>query len=132
MGHRLSLVVGVALAVVLAPSAAHLAAAQAQTTGSIVGQVTDESGAVLPGVTVTATSPALLVPEIVVTTDAQGDYRLAPLPIGTYQVQYTLPGFQTLRRDNLRLTAGFIARVDVALKVGATPVFPWMRSNKSP
>ena len=44
---------------------------------------------------------------------------LAPLPIGTYQVQYTLPGFQTIRRDNLRLTAGFIARVDVALKVGA-------------
>ena len=94
-------------------------AGQAQTTGSIVGRVTDESGAVLPGVTVTATSPALLVPEVVVSTDAQGDYRLAPLPIGTYRVEYTLQGFQTLRSDNLRLTAGFVARLDAALKVGA-------------
>jgi hypothetical protein len=119
MCHRLNLALGVALTIVLLPCVARSASAQAQTTGSIVGRVTDESGAVLPGVTVTATSPALLVPEIAVTTDAQGDYRIAPLPIGTYQVQYTLGGFQTLRRDNLRLTAGFIARLDVALKLGA-------------
>ena len=97
----------------------HATAGQAQTVGSIVGRVTDESGAVLPGVTVTATSPALQVPQVAVVTDAQGDYRLTPLPIGTYEVAYTLTGFQTVRRDSLRLTAGFVARVDVALKVGA-------------
>ena len=94
-------------------------AGQAQTAGSIVGRATDESGGVLPGVTVTATSPALQLPQVVDVTDAQGDYRLTPLPIGTYEVAYTLTGFQTVRRDTLRLTAGFVARVDVALKVGA-------------
>src|SRR5262245_2554760 len=116
MCHRLSIVVMLVTSLFVCTNDA---AGQAQTTGSIVGRVTDESGAVVPGVSVTATSPALLVPEVIVTTDAQGDYRLSPLPIGTYQVQYTVQGFQTLRRDNLRLTAGFIARVDVALKLGA-------------
>jgi len=94
-------------------------AGQAQTTGSIVGRVTDESGAILPGVTVTATSPALQVPQVTDVTDGQGDYRLTPLPIGTYEVAYTLSGFQTIRRSNLRLTAGFVAKMDVELKVGA-------------
>src|SRR4051812_14269115 len=99
---------------------AHPASAgQAQTTASIVGQITDESGAVLPGVTVTATSSALQVPQIAVISDAQGDYRLAPLPIGTYEVTYTLTGFQTIKRDTLRLTAGFVAKVDVPMKIGA-------------
>ena len=55
------------------------ASAQAQ---SIVGRVTDESGAVLPGVTVTTTSPALQVPSVSAVTDTNGDYRLSPLPIG--------------------------------------------------
>jgi len=95
------------------------AAGQAQVTGSIVGRVTDESGAVLPGVTVTATSPALQVPQVVNVTTVQGDYRLTPLPIGTYEVVFTLTGFQTVRRETIRLTAGFIARIDVVLKVGA-------------
>ena len=52
---------------------------------SIIGQVRDESGAVLPGVTVTATSPALQVPSIVVVTNELGEYRMSPLPIGTYR-----------------------------------------------
>lgn len=93
-------------------------AGQAQTTASIEGRVTDESGGVLPGVTVTATSPALQVREISGVTDASGDYRLTPLPIGTYVVVYTLTGFQSVRHEGLRLTAGFIARVDAVLKVG--------------
>jgi len=92
---------------------------QAQTAGSIVGRVTDESGAILPGVAVTATSPALQLPQVVAVSDTQGDYRLTPLPIGTYEVVYTLQGFQSVRREGLRLTAGFVARVDVVLKVGA-------------
>jgi hypothetical protein len=95
------------------------AAAQAQVSGSIVGRVTDESGAVLPGVSVTANSPALQVPEIVNVTNVQGDYRITPLPIGTYEVVFTLTGFQTVRRESIRLTAGFVARVDVVMTVGA-------------
>lgn len=93
-------------------------AGQGQVNASITGRATDESGGVLPGVTVTATSPALQVPEISVVTDESGDYRLSSLPIGTYQVVYTLSGFQTVRREGLRLTAGFIVRSDVVLKVG--------------
>src|SRR5262245_34970930 len=93
-------------------------AAQAQEA-NIIGQVTDESGAVLPGVTVTATSPALQVPQVTTVSDERGEYRLAALPIGTYTVEYTLSGFQTVRREDVRLTAGFTAKVDAAMKLGA-------------
>jgi len=117
MGRRLDVIVFV-LAIGLFAFANH-AAGQAQTTASIVGRVTDESGAILPGVTVSAASPALQVPQVVGVTDAQGDYRLTPLPIGTYEATYTLTGFQTVKREGLRLTGGFVARVDVVLKVGA-------------
>jgi hypothetical protein len=101
----------------LATASASTAAGQ-QDAG-ITGQVTDESGAVMPGVTVTATSPALQVPSLVSVTDERGEYRLTPLPIGTYSVEYTLSGFQTVRREAVRLTVGFTARLDVALKVGS-------------
>lgn len=90
-----------------------------QDNSSIIGQVTDESGGALPGVTVTATSPSLQMPQVTAVTDARGEYRLTTLPIGTYQVTYDLAGFQALRRQDLRLTSGFTARVDVVLTVGA-------------
>ena len=93
--------------------------ATAQDTASIVGQVVDESGATLPGVTVTAKSPSLQVPEITAVTDGRGEYRLTTLPIGTYTVSYDLSGFQSVRREAMRLTSGFVARVDIVLKVGA-------------
>jgi hypothetical protein len=93
-------------------------AGQGTAPASIIGQVTDTSGAVLPGVTVTATSPALQVPQIVSVTDAKGEYRLTPLPIGTYTTTYELSGFSTVRRENVRLTVGFVARLDQALTVG--------------
>src|SRR5262245_47070949 len=118
MGRRLAVIV-VVLAAGLYVCADNAAAGQAQTTGSIVGRITDESGAVLPGVTVTASSPALQVPQVTAVTDGQGDYRLTPLPIGTYEVVYTLAGFNSIKRDSLRLTAGFVARLDIAMKVGA-------------
>ncbi len=89
-----------------------------QTAASIIGQVKDESGAVLPGVTVTTTSPALQLPQVTSVTDEQGEYRLTPLPIGTYEVVYELAGFQTIRQTDVRLTAGFVAKLDVALKIG--------------
>ncbi len=86
---------------------------------AVIGQVTDESGAVLPGVTVTATSPALQVPQSTTVTNEQGEYRLAPLPIGSYTVEYALSGFQTVRREQVRLTVGFVAKIDLVLKIGA-------------
>jgi len=86
---------------------------------SIIGQVRDESGAVMPGVSVTASSPALQVGTVTAVTDERGEYRLTPLPIGTYAVSYELSGFQPIRNDNVRLTVGFTARIDVILKIGS-------------
>ena len=61
----------------------------------IAGVVTDNSGAILPGVTVTATGPALQVPSVTSVSDERGEYRLSPLPIGIYTVVFELPGFRT-------------------------------------
>src|SRR5262245_2803885 len=106
------------VSVVLMLVALPVAAAQ-QEGASIIGQVTDESGAVLPGVTVTASSPSLQLQAVTVITDQLGQYRLSPLPIGLYEVSYTLSGFQGVKREGLRLTVGFVAKVDIALKVGS-------------
>ena len=97
---------------------AGVAAAQ-ETAAGFVGHVRDESGAVLPGVTVTTTGPALQVPSMSAVTNAEGEYRLNPLPIGIYAVEYTLPGFQTLRQQDVRLNTGVQLRLDAILKVGA-------------
>ena len=116
-----ALIVGVLLiAFGLFPLATPAMAGQgAAAPAGIVGQVTDGTGAVLPGVTVTATGPALQVPQVVAITDERGDYRLSPLPIGTYTVTYELAGFQNVKREGVRLTVGFVARVDQAMSLGA-------------
>ena len=90
-----------------------------ETAAGFVGRVTDESGAVLPGVTVTATSPALQAASMTAITDAQGEYRLIPAPIGVYAVEYTLSGFQTFRQQDVRLSTGVQLRLDAVMKVGA-------------
>src|SRR5688500_4626037 len=83
-------IVATAIAVIVFGWAASGSRVEARQAGSasIVGQVTDESKSVLPGVTVKATSPALLVPSIEAVTDANGEYRLTRLPLGTYTVEY--------------------------------------------
>ena len=85
----------------------------------ITGVVTDNTGAILPGVTVTVTSPALQVPSVTSVSDERGEYRLSPLPIGVFTVLFELPGFQNVRREDVRLTVGFTARVDAEMNVGA-------------
>ncbi|MGE3844600.1 MAG: carboxypeptidase regulatory-like domain-containing protein [Vicinamibacterales bacterium] len=89
------------------------------TQAAIVGVVTDGTGAVLPGVTVTAKSPALQTPEVQAVTDAEGQYRLSPLPIGTYTVLYELPGFQPVLREGVRLSVGFTATLNQALNLSS-------------
>jgi len=79
--------------------------ALAQTTGSINGSVTDNSGAVLPGVRVTATSPALMGAQVAVTND-QGQYRFPSLPTGTYALKVELPGFATVNREGIIVWVG--------------------------
>jgi carboxypeptidase family protein len=84
--------------------------------GRINGVVTDNSGAVLPGVTVTAESPALIQPQAQ-TTGADGTYRLIALPPGVYTVTFTLPGFQTVKREGVRVVINQTLPVDAQLQV---------------
>jgi hypothetical protein len=92
--------------------------AQSVASAAIQGQVTDESAGALPGVTVTVTSPALQVPQVVVTTEADGTYRVPDLPSGVYQIEYELSGFQKFVRSGVQLAVGFVAKIDVPLKIG--------------
>src|SRR3982750_4542020 len=92
-------------------------AAQTVRTGSIVGTITDESKSALPGVAVTVTSPALQVPQITQVTDARGQYEINDLPPGIYQVTFELTGFAKMVRPDVQLTTGFVARVDIDLKI---------------
>jgi hypothetical protein len=92
----------VAAVLVLAP------AAFAQE-GQITGSVRDTSDAVMPGVTVEVTSPALIEKIRSAVTDTNGQYRITSLPVGTYTVTFKLAGFTTQQRDNIVLTSGFTA-----------------------
>src|SRR5882762_5500303 len=86
---------------------------------SITGVVRDTSGAVLPGVTVEAASPALIEKVRSTVTDPQGRYRIVDLRPGTYSVTFTLTGFSTSKREGLELQAEFTATVNGDLAVGA-------------
>jgi len=103
----------------------------ASSTGTIQGRVADAQGAVLPGVTVTATSPALITPQTTVTSET-GNYRFPAVPPGTYELSYELAGFNSLKRSGISITLGFTAQVNVELALatlqetvtvsGASPV----------
>jgi hypothetical protein len=86
--------------------------------GRINGTVTDNTGAVLPGVTVTATSPALIQPQVQV-TGAEGDYRFLALPPGVYELTFDLAGFQSIKRDGIRVVINQTLAVDQQLQVAA-------------
>jgi hypothetical protein len=92
--------------------------AQNLTSANVDGVVSDQSGAALPGVTVTASSPALQVQQVSTITDDQGRYRFIDLPRGTYSLKFELAGFEPLVRQGLELAAGFSARINTTLKVG--------------
>src|SRR5687768_3283767 len=85
---------------------------------SITGVVRHASGAVLPGVTVEASSPALIEKVRSAVTDSPGQYRILDLRPGSYVVTFTLTGFTTVRREGIELTGSFAATVSVDLKVG--------------
>ena len=91
----------------------------AYAQASIAGVVRDTSGAVLPGVTVEAASPVLIEKVRTVVTDGAGQYRIIDLRPGTYTVTFTLPGFNTVKREGVELTGDAVANVAVELRVGA-------------
>src|SRR5207249_4100735 len=89
-----------------------------QGTSGIAGVVRDTSGAVLPGVTVEASSPALIEKARTVTTDGEGQYKIVQLPPGVYTVTVSLTGFSTFKREGVELSANFTATVNADLQVG--------------
>jgi hypothetical protein len=86
---------------------------------SIAGVVKDTSGAVLPGVSVEASSPALIEKVRTVATDGNGEYRIVDLRPGTYTVTFSLTGFGAVKREGIELSGSFAATVSVEMKVGA-------------
>jgi len=112
-------VVRVALfACVIALATTSLARAQGDRA-SISGTVLDETGAVLPGVTVEASSPVLIEKSRTGLTDASGRYAIIDLRPGTYTVSFTLPGFRPVIRDGILLEGAFAAQINASLAVGA-------------
>jgi hypothetical protein len=91
----------------------------AQQASGIAGLVRDNSGAVMPGVTVEAASPALIEKSRTAVTDGQGRYSITDLVPGTYSITFTLTGFNTVRREGISLTSGFTASVNADLQVGS-------------
>src|SRR5687768_7927183 len=92
-----------------------LASAQAQITGT----VTDASGATLPGVTVEASSSALIERARAVVTDAAGQYRLVDLRPGAYNVTFTITGFSTFKREAVELPDNFVATINAEMRLGS-------------
>ena len=86
--------------------------------GQIAGTVRDTSGGVMPGVTVEATSPALIEKVRTAVTDNGGQYRLTNLPVGLYTVTFTLSGFAPQKFEAVNLTSGFTAPVNATMTVG--------------
>lgn len=108
------------------------------TTGSISGTVQDNTGAVLPGVTITASGPAIMGVQTAV-TNPQGQYRFPALPPGAYHLRFELSGFNTFVREGIAVSVGFAATIDVQLRIatlaatvtvtGASPVVDAQNSN---
>ena len=112
MSNVIRAVVALAAAVLLAPATVH---AQA----SISGLVQDTTGAVLPGVLVEATSPALIERSRTATTDGAGRYTIVDLRPGTYTLVFTLPGFTSVKRDGICSKARRRVQVNGELRIGA-------------
>src|SRR6476469_8840240 len=95
-----------------------LCPALAFAQASVSGTVRDASGAVLPGVTVEASSPILIEKSRNATTDGSGQYRFTNLPPGTYTLAFTLSGFTTVKREGVAVSGSGVVPVSVELSVG--------------
>src|SRR5262245_27246162 len=96
-----------------------LAPAIASAQSAISGIVRDTSGAVMPGVSVEASSPVLIEKVRSVITDGEGRYSIVDLRPGTYTVVFTLTGFNAFRREGIELPANFNATINADMRVGA-------------
>ena len=113
-GTRILIRVGIFVFLASSPTFAF-----AQNRGGIAGVVKDSLGAVLPGVSVEASSPALIEKVRSAVTDGQGQYKIVDLRPGVYTVTFVLPGFSAVKREDIELTTSFTATVNAELRVGA-------------
>src|SRR5919197_4641478 len=110
--------VGAVMLVMFLSAGAASAQTVTATLGAIDGRVTDNTNAVLPGVTVTVSGPAMMGTRVA-TTNEEGAYRIAAVPPGDYTVLFELDGFAPLRRTGIRVDVGFTATLNVQMTVGA-------------
>src|SRR5438552_287342 len=88
-------------------------------TGNIDGRVNDASGAVIPGVTITLSSPAIQGTREAISGET-GVYQFRLLPVGTYTLRFELPGFKTLVREGVIVEIGKITQINISLSVAST------------
>src|SRR3954470_7035428 len=100
-------------------TAAILLPSLAFAQGTLTGTVRDQSGAVLPGVTVDASSPALIEKVRTALTDAAGQYRITGLNPGTYSLTFTLTGFNSVKREGVELSGTAALTIPIEMRVGA-------------
>ena len=106
------------LTLAAAPASKAFAQTVGGTTGSVNGKVTDVSGAVLPGVTITVSGTSMQGVRTAVSTP-DGTYQFLAVPPGEYRITYELGGFETLVREGIRVGLGFTATINVALKIAS-------------
>lgn len=115
MGRHLLRALLLILTMAVLPATAQTTSA---TTGTVLGVVSDSSGGTLPGVTVNLSGASMMGVQSAVTSD-DGGYRFISIPPGEYKLAFELPGFATITRDAIRLTANFTATINVAMGVAA-------------
>src|SRR6476469_534327 len=106
-------------AVLILLAAAVLLPSLAFAQGTLTGTVRDQSGGVLPGVTVEASSPALIEKVRTAVTDGAGQYRITGLNPGTYSLTFTLTGFNIFKREGIELSGTATLTIPIEMRVGA-------------
>jgi len=97
----------------------HLSTVASAQTSAITGTVKDSTGAVLPGVEIAVSSPALIEGARATISDEFGKYRVAELVPGIYSVSFSLPGFRMLKREGVELVSDFTASVNAEMLAGS-------------
>lgn len=106
----------VCLALMALLIASSLAPAQTIPTGKLVGTVTDQDGAPLPGVSITIKSPSLILPQMSTESSEAGYFRFLTLPSGKYQVKFEMPGMKSVIREEMVVSAGLTTTLDLVLE----------------
>jgi Carboxypeptidase regulatory-like domain/TonB dependent receptor-like, beta-barrel len=116
---RKSTITHVAIGVFASLMCLTILTSEAVAQSTITGAVKDETGAVLPGVTIEANSPSLIERTRTVITDESGNYRIIDLRPGSYSITFSLPGFKTYKREEVELVSNFTATINAVMTVGA-------------